>query len=305
MNEAERRLHRDRVRKWRAANPEKAREVSRRANRKYYQKHKVKKNAQSKGRDPVKKRATELLNMAVVRGDLVRPDICSACGGRPKGTRICGHHPDYSKPLEVVWLCDRCHAKHHRGEPLTVYPGSGISGTDIRVGKERGVAEKVLLSMKGELKRRVDEARGSESRSAWVSVACEEKLARGTNAGLFPQEGGDDEGAAAVAGRGGGPESEGDGGQPGGQGAQEVDQGEGAAGLPPVDDRLQALGVKRASEIAEPKKRAATKKWEKASRPKKATAGKKPTAEEIGCPTCTAGGHQHNKNCPYKGDKHR
>lgn len=35
---------------------------------------------------------------------------CSVCGD-PKGQ---AHHPDYSAPLEVVWLCDAHHRQAHR-----------------------------------------------------------------------------------------------------------------------------------------------------------------------------------------------
>jgi len=44
---------------------------------------------------------------AIRAGRLIRPDKC-ACG---RGFRIEGHHPDYSKPLEVEWLCAVCHKK--------------------------------------------------------------------------------------------------------------------------------------------------------------------------------------------------
>lgn len=32
---------------------------------------------------------------------------CASCG-RPHG-----HHPDYSRPLDVVWLCDKHHKEVH------------------------------------------------------------------------------------------------------------------------------------------------------------------------------------------------
>jgi hypothetical protein len=44
---------------------------------------------------------------AVKEGRLVAPSTCEGCG-LPK--RLEKHHPDYSKPLLVVWLCKPCHA---------------------------------------------------------------------------------------------------------------------------------------------------------------------------------------------------
>lgn len=44
---------------------------------------------------------------AIKRGDLVRPSVCSRC---QQPGRIEASHDDYSKPLEVEWLCRRCHA---------------------------------------------------------------------------------------------------------------------------------------------------------------------------------------------------
>lgn len=38
---------------------------------------------------------------------------CRKCGD-PNSQR---HHPDYSKPLHVVWLCADCHQALHRRRP--------------------------------------------------------------------------------------------------------------------------------------------------------------------------------------------
>jgi hypothetical protein len=55
------------------------------------------------------------LQRAVRAGDVVRPDRCSRCGNEPPpGRAINGHHHDYSKPLDVEWLCEKCHTAHHR-----------------------------------------------------------------------------------------------------------------------------------------------------------------------------------------------
>ena len=56
-----------------------------------------------------KQAARILLNCAVNRGDVIRPEVCSVC--KKKSDRIEGHHTDYSKPLEVVWTCTPCHSK--------------------------------------------------------------------------------------------------------------------------------------------------------------------------------------------------
>ena len=51
-------------------------------------------------------------------GLLVPPKTCEECGREPRTTP--GgyavpdmHHPDYSKPLAVQWLCRSCHIKRH------------------------------------------------------------------------------------------------------------------------------------------------------------------------------------------------
>ena len=46
---------------------------------------------------------------AKCRGKLIQLP-CQVCGGPSKDR----HHPDYSKPLYVVWLCKKCHRDIHR-----------------------------------------------------------------------------------------------------------------------------------------------------------------------------------------------
>lgn len=48
---------------------------------------------------------------ALRSGELVPASECAWCGDASR--RIQGHHPDYNRPLMVVWLCDRCHSQHH------------------------------------------------------------------------------------------------------------------------------------------------------------------------------------------------
>jgi len=58
---------------------------------------------------PDRHRARAKLQRTVRAGRLVRPPECQRCGLAPH--RIEAHHADYTKPLDVEWLCKPCHAK--------------------------------------------------------------------------------------------------------------------------------------------------------------------------------------------------
>ena len=78
-----------------------------------------KNNKKHKELNPIKHRARQLLNNAVLNGSVVKPircEICSNCTGV-----IDGHHEDYTKPLEVVWCCHKCH--------INTYHSGGSNGT--------------------------------------------------------------------------------------------------------------------------------------------------------------------------------
>ncbi|HEC66584.1 MAG TPA: hypothetical protein ENI23_15015 [bacterium] len=76
------------------------REVFKQLNRRMYRKHREKWLARSK------------LNSAIKTGKIKKPDKCSICS--TNGVRIESHHDDYSRPLDVIWVCTNCHADKDR-----------------------------------------------------------------------------------------------------------------------------------------------------------------------------------------------
>jgi ribosomal protein S27AE len=68
-------------------------------------------NARWRERNPEKRRAHDAVSNAIRDGKLERKTECEECG---EGGRLHRHHEDYSKPLEVEWLCPRCHGRRHR-----------------------------------------------------------------------------------------------------------------------------------------------------------------------------------------------
>lgn len=60
-------------------------------------------------RNAEKRRAHSTLAKAVAKGT-VRPLPCFVCGREQAEA----HHPDYSSPLAVTWLCSQHHAQLHR-----------------------------------------------------------------------------------------------------------------------------------------------------------------------------------------------
>ncbi len=58
--------------------------------------------------NPLFFKAHDIANNAVKSGKIKRKLNCEHCG--TEGL-IHKHHSDYSKPLEVIWLCPKCHKK--------------------------------------------------------------------------------------------------------------------------------------------------------------------------------------------------
>jgi transposase-like protein len=62
--------------------------------------------------------AQNKLEKALQRGRISRSATCEACGTSARfkdgRTAIQAHHPDYNKPLNVMWLCQPCHHRWHQ-----------------------------------------------------------------------------------------------------------------------------------------------------------------------------------------------
>lgn len=69
-------------------------------------------NRKYRQRNPQKMSAHNAINNALRDGKIERPNYCSDCGLATSNLEA--HHEDYSKPLDVEWLCTRCHGKRHR-----------------------------------------------------------------------------------------------------------------------------------------------------------------------------------------------
>lgn len=82
---------------WRAKQPAPRRRnpaPERAAVKRYAQKH------------PERHAAWTAVLLALRKGKLIKPTNCQRCS---QVMRLEGHHHDYSKPLEVEWLCRKCH----------------------------------------------------------------------------------------------------------------------------------------------------------------------------------------------------
>lgn len=105
-------------RRWKAENADRANQLARRG----YWKNRERIVLRSRGpaKKPVKtesrriqRAAQAAVYYAVKTGRLMRPSACPEC--RRDDVPIQGHHADYSKKLEVVWLCKWCHDAEHHG----------------------------------------------------------------------------------------------------------------------------------------------------------------------------------------------
>lgn len=60
---------------------------------------------------PQRYKARLAVRNAVARGIIVKPERCEVC---QQIRKLHGHHDDYSREMEVRWLCSECHGDWHR-----------------------------------------------------------------------------------------------------------------------------------------------------------------------------------------------
>lgn len=94
--------HAEEQRAWRRKNPEAVREIKRRSD--------------SRESRRAARKATALVHWHVKHGKLMRPELCSRC---MQAGPVEAHHEDYARPLDVVWLCKKCHLARHGKQPRT------------------------------------------------------------------------------------------------------------------------------------------------------------------------------------------
>lgn len=64
-----------------------------------------------RSRNPEKRKAQHKINNGIRDGKITRQP-CEICGA----AKAEAHHDDYGKPLDVRWLCFRCHREHAHGQ---------------------------------------------------------------------------------------------------------------------------------------------------------------------------------------------
>jgi len=109
----------ERVRSYREKNIDRVREYDRSRGQLPHRKEGVRLRANRykpepskwRSRNEDKYRAHIALGNAIRDGRITRPDRCERCSS---SYAVQGHHEDYSKPFEVMWLCPRCHGARHR-----------------------------------------------------------------------------------------------------------------------------------------------------------------------------------------------
>lgn len=75
-------------------------------------------------KNAIKRKSAVVLRTAMRSGRVVAAKICEECGS---ARNIEGHHEDYTKPLEIKWLCSTCHGVRHQEINDLIYAGEDLT----------------------------------------------------------------------------------------------------------------------------------------------------------------------------------
>ncbi len=100
---------------WAKKNKEKLREYRKNYYKRYYQTEKGKAILKKSGKkwlesNKFKRLCHYAVRNAIRRSELIKPKRCTQCNRK---IRMLGHHPNYTKPLDVLWVCHDCHMAFH------------------------------------------------------------------------------------------------------------------------------------------------------------------------------------------------
>ena len=63
------------------------------------------------------KRRAKAHNIVARKLQKTKPDSCAICD---RDGLLHAHHPDYSRPEEVIWCCPACHKQLHKDQTLAI-----------------------------------------------------------------------------------------------------------------------------------------------------------------------------------------
>lgn len=103
----------ERVRKHREANIEKIRKYDRERGKQRKRILKSEEITRKRRKETGYEKAHSKVERAIKNGIFEKSNMCQLCGSKKA---IEAHHYDYSKPLDVIWVCSACHKQYHLGK---------------------------------------------------------------------------------------------------------------------------------------------------------------------------------------------